>query len=465
MELRALESGFTRCQVVRFEARYQVPAVGLPFLGGGGPASPPPPATRRWSTPTATACPRPPPGATAGDGVNERGSVLLLFPAAVLIVIVLSAITVDSSIAFLAQRELANATAAAANDAASRGDRRPGLLPGRPDHARPDAVEAVAVERVRLAIDQSRHRAWTCGPSPARPWAPGARGRCGCRPRPGCRTCSPRPSRRARRGVGAGHVGRRARTRCGQWSVWSIMKHHGSASKVSKSAAGGERIRAEAELLTAAHHPGVVELVGLEGSTDRPVLVTVLVDGPTLAAPMPLTVEEVAGVVGAVAATLADLHELGIVHGAVVPEHVLLGPDGRPVLCGFGSAGRVGEDDELHPSTDVAALGRLLRRLATGPDARPLRRMAEAATADDPAARPSAGDLAAETGGRGPGRPASHPRSEAPAWARPGPDLRALVAGAAGRAAAPSTASGRGPAPQPAPRHRLGRGGRRRPRR
>ena len=36
LELQALESGFTRCQVVRFEARYQVPAVGLPFLGGRG---------------------------------------------------------------------------------------------------------------------------------------------------------------------------------------------------------------------------------------------------------------------------------------------------------------------------------------------------------------------------------------------------------------------------------------------
>ena len=67
MELRALESGLTRCQVVRFEARYQVPAVGLPFIGGGGPGSPPPPATRRWSIPTATGCRPPPTGATAGD--------------------------------------------------------------------------------------------------------------------------------------------------------------------------------------------------------------------------------------------------------------------------------------------------------------------------------------------------------------------------------------------------------------
>jgi len=36
MELRPLEAGFTRCQVVRFEASYRVPAVTLPFVGGRG---------------------------------------------------------------------------------------------------------------------------------------------------------------------------------------------------------------------------------------------------------------------------------------------------------------------------------------------------------------------------------------------------------------------------------------------
>ena len=90
--------------------------------------------------------------------MNERGSVLLLFPAAVLIVIALSAITVDTSIAFLAQRELANATAAAANDAASRAIDGQAFYQGDRITLDPAAVEAVAVERVRLAIDQSRHR-------------------------------------------------------------------------------------------------------------------------------------------------------------------------------------------------------------------------------------------------------------------------------------------------------------------
>lgn len=49
---------------------------------------------------------------------RERGSVLMLVPAAVLVLFVLGSIAVDSSIAFLAQRELTSAAAAAANDAA-----------------------------------------------------------------------------------------------------------------------------------------------------------------------------------------------------------------------------------------------------------------------------------------------------------------------------------------------------------
>lgn len=48
----------------------------------------------------------------------ERGSVLLLYPAGILVVIILGAMAVDYAIAFQAQRELANATTAVANDVA-----------------------------------------------------------------------------------------------------------------------------------------------------------------------------------------------------------------------------------------------------------------------------------------------------------------------------------------------------------
>ena len=50
-------------------------------------------------------------------GAEDRGSALMLMPAAVLVVIVLSAIAVDGALAFMGRRELSAAAAAAANDA------------------------------------------------------------------------------------------------------------------------------------------------------------------------------------------------------------------------------------------------------------------------------------------------------------------------------------------------------------
>lgn len=51
---------------------------------------------------------------------DERGSVLMLMPAAVLVFLVLGAICVDFGSVYTAQRELANAAAAAANDVATQ---------------------------------------------------------------------------------------------------------------------------------------------------------------------------------------------------------------------------------------------------------------------------------------------------------------------------------------------------------
>lgn len=50
---------------------------------------------------------------------GERGSVLMLMPAAVLIVILLGSIAVDFAIAFLGEREALSLASAAANDAAT----------------------------------------------------------------------------------------------------------------------------------------------------------------------------------------------------------------------------------------------------------------------------------------------------------------------------------------------------------
>jgi uncharacterized membrane protein len=51
-------------------------------------------------------------------GGGQRGSVLMLVPAAVLVLVILGAVAVDFAIVFLAQRDLANRAAAAANDIA-----------------------------------------------------------------------------------------------------------------------------------------------------------------------------------------------------------------------------------------------------------------------------------------------------------------------------------------------------------
>jgi hypothetical protein len=77
------------------------------------------------------------------------------------------------------------------------------------------------------------------------------------------------------------------------------------------------------------------------------------------------SVAAVAGLGAAVAATLADLHDIGLVHGRLDATHVLVGGDGRPRLCGLSHPG------EAEPHDDVAALGQvlgdLLERATPGP--------------------------------------------------------------------------------------------------
>lgn len=52
---------------------------------------------------------------------RERGSILALMPAAVLIFIALASLAVDSAVTYLGEREVSNLAAAVANDAATEG--------------------------------------------------------------------------------------------------------------------------------------------------------------------------------------------------------------------------------------------------------------------------------------------------------------------------------------------------------
>lgn len=58
-------------------------------------------------------------GLQGSSQATEKGSALALVPAGFLVLIILAAIAVDSAVAFLGQRQLGDAVAAAANDAAA----------------------------------------------------------------------------------------------------------------------------------------------------------------------------------------------------------------------------------------------------------------------------------------------------------------------------------------------------------
>ncbi len=156
-------------------------------------------------------------------------------------------------------------------------------------------------------------------------------------------------------------------------------------------------LRAAGERLCAAAHPGVVELLASDGTDDRWEL-RVAHGGRPLEVAGPLAVEQVANVVASVAATLADLHAAGIAHGRIDASHVLLGPQGRALLCGFGGHERAA----ARPEDDVAALGALIDALlgptAGAPASRTRDRLlslADLARAEPPTRRPTAARLAA----------------------------------------------------------------------
>lgn len=193
------------------------------------------------------------------------------------------------------------------------------------------------------------------------------------------------------------------------------VDHTGSRPLVIKEALpgpGAERVRAEVAALRAAQHPGVVTLVDSTDDEHGAVLRTRFCGSRTMANAGRLDIERAAGLVAALATTVADLHDLGVHHGRITPDHVLISADGRPVLCGFAEA-RMGAS-RAEMATDVAALGGLLRDLLSplddiapipvarigrrsswpGYQRRALLNLADQASADDPFIRPTARQFA-----------------------------------------------------------------------
>lgn len=90
---------------------------------------------------------------------REHGSVLLLVPAGVLVLVVLGAIALDFALAFLGQRELSGAAAAAANDIAAAAVSNAAFYGGAEGPVELDAggAEQVAADAVRRRRSSGVH--------------------------------------------------------------------------------------------------------------------------------------------------------------------------------------------------------------------------------------------------------------------------------------------------------------------
>ena len=184
--------------------------------------------------------------------------------------------------------------------------------------------------------------------------------------------------------------------------------------KTARTPGARSRLEHEVTVLTAAQHPGVVTLIDVEDDGEVLRVRTVFCGSRTLANHPAQPVARVAGIIAALAATVGDLHDLDIAHGRISLEHVLLGADGRPILCGFGDAS-IGPSAASRRSDDVFALGTLMHTLLehhgdevapipparfgrrsswSGYQRRALLNLADQATSDDAALRPTASQLA-----------------------------------------------------------------------
>ncbi len=204
-----------------------------------------------------------------------------------------------------------------------------------------------------------------------------------------------------------------------------------------------ERVLREARVAAQVVHPGVISIFDVGEQAGMPFVVMELVEGASLARTLSertLGPGEALWIGADIADALESMHRQGVVHGDVKPANVILSAEGRPKLTDLGiasliddqSAGgqngnggpgpRYGTRRYVAPEviggatagspSDTYALGVTLRELAGAVDAETetvaaperetahsaLEHTAARATADDPAERPTAGQIAAALG-------------------------------------------------------------------
>ncbi|MEU1184370.1 serine/threonine-protein kinase [Streptomyces sp. NPDC005820] len=183
------------------------------------------------------------------------------------------------------------------------------------------------------------------------------------------------------------------------------------------------RLHHEARAAALVDHPSAVAILDVveedgqpEAAGDGPPwIVMELIRGESLHEALargPLDPAEAARIGLAVLGALRAAHAVGIVHRAVTPANVLLGPDGRVVLTGFGlahapdpstgsptdaldfAAPEHGSGRAAGPASDLFSLGALLRTAVADPG--PLDPLVSRLLTPDPNRRPDPAQAATE---------------------------------------------------------------------
>ncbi len=157
-----------------------------------------------------------------------------------------------------------------------------------------------------------------------------------------------------------------------------------------------ERFQQEARITASLDHPNIVRVFDVGMSNGRPYLVSELLDGETLRAPIrrgPLAPADARSIAAALTSGLVAAHAIGLVHRDLKPENIFLTKSGTVKILDFGIAklaqdpamprglatltgvvlGTAGylapeqvKGDPVDARTDLFALGSILFELMTG---------------------------------------------------------------------------------------------------
>lgn len=138
--------------------------------------------------------------------------------------------------------------------------------------------------------------------------------------------------------------------RCGQAEVWEVVRQSLNQHRalkllrpeLSDSANAVARLRREAQIAAALHHPNIVRVWDLDSVDGRFYIIMDLVDGPSLddvlAREGRLSPERCRRLVADLGPALDYAHAQGVIHRDVKPGNILFARDGSARLTDFGIA-------------------------------------------------------------------------------------------------------------------------------